>query len=231
MAEALTPEQDLLAAELALGLIEGDDRAQALRLALSNAEFAVAVERWRSRVDPLADDFRDVTPPDLWPAIEARLAARDGQASVRQLRFWRWTTAGASAVAASLAAALLFLPGPPPLTIVRAPEQMAVAQLGGTAGALLAANYDPGEGMLRIRAVEMPQSDLAPELWVIPADGVPRSLGLVDARGTTRMTIPVNLRGMVVDGATLAITMEPASGAPHAAPSGPPVAAGKISKI
>lgn len=235
MAEQLTPEQDLLAAELALGLLDGEDRAAALRLVLADAQFAASVEAWRARIEPLGDDFRAVTPPDLWPAIEARLGSAervaDDRTTLRQLRFWRWSAIGSSAIAASLAGAMLFLPGPAPVTVVRAPEQVAVAQLGGEAGALLAANYDPGEGMLRIRAIDMPQSDLAPELWVIPADGVPRSLGLVDARGTTRVTIPAKLRAHMVDGATLAITMEPVAGAPHAGPSSPAVATGKISKI
>ncbi|MCP3728850.1 anti-sigma factor [Sphingomonas sp. MG17] len=235
MAEPLTREQDMLAAELALGLLEGEERTGALRLVLADPAFAAAVDAWRARLDPLCDDFAEATPPDLWPAIEARLAAQGNGDTVRQLRFWRWSAIGSGAVAASLAAAMLLLPGPDPVTVVRevvrAPDQVAVAQLGGEAGALLAANYDPGEGTLRIRAIDMPQSELAPELWVIPADGVPRSLGLVGASGTTRVAVPARLRALIIDGATLAITMEPVAGAPHAAPSSAPVAAGKISKI
>ena len=234
MTEPLSPDHDLLAAELALGVLEGEARAEALRLALADPVFAAAVDAWRARLEPLGDDFAEAIPPDLWPAIEARLETRDDR-SVRQLRFWRWSTIGSGALAASLAALLVFAPAPEPVTVVkevvRVPDQMAVAQLGGEAGASLAANYDPGQGMLRIRALEMPASELAPELWVIPADGVPRSLGLVSARGTTSVAIPARLRALIVDGATLAVTMEPVAGAPHAAPSSAPVAAGKISKI
>jgi anti-sigma-K factor RskA len=235
MAEPLTPEQDLLAAELALGVLEGEERAQALRLSLADSAFAAAVDAWRARLEPLGEDFADAAPPDLWPAIEARLGDRGSGPSVGQLRFWRWSALGSGALAASLAAVLIFAPKPEPITVVRevvrAPDTMAVAQLGGEAGASLAANYDPGQGALRIRAIAMPASELAPELWVIPADGVPRSLGLVSASGTTHVAVPARLRALIVDGATLAITMEPVDGAPHAAPSSAPVAAGKISKI
>lgn len=235
MADALTPEQEMLAAELALGVLDGSERAEAQRLVLADPAFAAEVEAWRARLDDMSHGYAEATPRDLWPAIETRLNAADDRETVRKLRFWRWSAIGSSAVAASLAAAMLLLPGPAPVTvvreIVRAPDQVAVAQLGGEAGALLAANYDPGEGMLRIRAIDMPQSELAPELWIIPADGVPRSLGLVDARGTTRVAIPAKLRAHMVDGSTLAITMEPIAGAPHAGPSSPAVAAGKISKI
>jgi len=233
MAEPLSPEQDLLAAELALGVLEGDERAQAMRLSLADPAFAAAVAAWRARLEPLGEDFAETAPPDLWPAIEARLGDRG--TTLRQLRFWRWGALGSGALAASLAAMLVFAPKPEPVTVVRevvrAPDTMAMAQLGGEAGASLAANYDPGQGALRIRAIAMPQSDLAPELWVIPADGVPRSLGLVSASGTTNVAVPARLRALIVDGATLAITMEPVDGAPHAAPSSAPVAAGKISKI
>lgn len=235
MAEPLSPEQDLLAAELALGVLEGEERAEALRLSLANPAFAAAVDSWRTRLDPLGEDFADAAPPDLWPVIEARLGAGSTNGNLRQLRFWRWSAIGSGALAASLAAVLVLAPRPEPVTVVRevvrAPETMAVARLDGEAGASLAANYDPDQGALRIRAIALPQSELAPELWVIPADGVPRSLGLVSASGTTQVAVPARLRALIVDGATLAITMEPVEGAPHGAPSSAPVAAGKISKI
>lgn len=231
MADPLSPEQDALAAELALGVLDSAERAEALRLVLADPAFASAVEAWRARLDPLSEEFREVAPPELWPAIDARLGERGDATTLRQLRFWRWGAIGSGAVAASLAAVLVFLPAPEPVTIVRAPDQATIAQLGGEEGTLLAANYDPGHGQLRIRAISMPESELAPELWVIPAGGVPHSLGLVDAHGTTQVVVPAALRAHIADGATLAITMEPIDGAPHAAPSGPPVAAGKISRI
>ena len=92
-------------------------------------------------------------------------------------------------------------------------------------------NYDAANGELRIRALKMPRSDLAPELWVIPADNVPRSLGLVSATGSMRMMVSPAMRGMMADGAMLAVTMEQRDGAPHKAPSSTPVATGPINKI
>ena len=123
-------------------------------------------------------------------------------------------------------------PVPAPVEIVRAPDRAVIAQLGsGDAPALLAAAYDPEGGVLRIRAVRLPASQLAPELWVIPADGVPRSLGLVAADGVTKVAVDAPHRALLKDGATLAITLEPRDGAPHQAPSSAPIAAGKISTI
>ncbi|RYD54158.1 MAG: hypothetical protein EOP60_08385 [Sphingomonadales bacterium] len=230
MADPLPPEdRDALAAELALGLIEGEERAAALRLQLSDPAFSAAVEAWRTRLDPLCADFAEATAPEIWPAIERRL---EGAGAAAQVRRWRFAAFASGAVAASLAAVLMLRPLPAPVEIVRLPESLVVAQLdGGKSGALLAANYDPGQGMLRIRAVAMPESALAPELWIIPADGVPRSLGLVAAHGLSLVGVPVAHRKLIQDGALLAITMEPRDGAPHDKPSAAPIAAGKISTI
>lgn len=231
MAEPLTPEErDALAGELALGVLEGEARAEALRLKLSDPGFAAAVEAWSARLEPLGAGFAEVAAPDVWSQIDRRLGAAG--ASVRQLRFWRWTSVGSGAVAATLAAFLVLRPAPPPVEIVRTPQQVVVAQLdGGEQGAYLAASYDPADGQLRIRAMRMPDSRLAPELWVIPSDGVPRSLGMVAPSGMSRMTVPMPHRKMMHDGAVLAITMESRDGAPHDKPSSAPVAAGKISTI
>lgn len=232
MADPLDPELEALAAELTLGLLTGEERARALRLSLSDPAFAAALDAWRARLDPMYAEFEELPAPDLWPAIERRLDRTGG--TVRELRAWRWTALGSGALAASFAAAFLFA-RPEPATVVRevvrAPAQVAVAQLGGKGGALLAANYAPGEGDLRVRTIALPASDLAPELWVIPADGVPRSLGLLEGQGVTKVAVPARLRALLVDGATLAVTMEPIDGAPHAGPSSAPIATGTISRI
>lgn len=230
MAELLTPEErDALAAELALGVLAGEERAQALRLKLADPGFAAAVAAWEARLHPLGEGFDEAPPPAIWPAIERRLGASD---TVTQLRRWRIATAATGALAASLALMLVLRPTPAPIEIVRAPDHVVMAELdGGEKGALFAANYDPANGMLRIKAMRMPDSALMPELWVIPADGVPRSLGLVSPTGMMKMPVPMAHRKLMRDGAVLAVTMEPRDGAPHDKPSSAPVAAGKISTI
>ena len=205
------------------------DRAAALRLRLTDPEFSAAVAAWEARLEALGDDFAEATPPNVWPAVERRLASSANDHAVRR---WRWATATTGALAASLAAVLILRPLPAPIEIVRAPDHVMVAQIGDArSGTLLAANYDPASGMLRVRAMAMPDSELMPELWLIPADGVPRSLGLVSAQGMSEMPVPMGHRAMMADGTTLAITMEPRDGAPHRAPSSAPIAAGKISTI
>ena len=217
-----------LAAELALGLLDGDQRAEALRLCLSDPAFAAAVEAWGHRLAPLLDAIPAERPPArLWDAIEARVSGNPSSGVVRSLRIWRAGALGSTALAACLA---LFI-------LVRTPEapaprpQVTMAQLTGAPDMpMVSIAYNPDKGMLYVGRAEMRDASKAPELWIIPADGVPRSLGMI-ARERSDMPVGAEMRGFIREGATLAVTMEDPATAPHAAPSAAPVLSGKISTI
>ena len=62
------------------------------------------------------------------------------------------------------------------------------------------------------------------ELWAVPAQGAPRSLGLVRADGATTL-----LRAHLLDNtAAFAVSVEPAGGSPPGAPTGPIVSLGPL---
>ncbi|MCR5871913.1 MULTISPECIES: anti-sigma factor domain-containing protein [unclassified Sphingomonas] len=227
----------LLAAELALGVLEGEALVAAKRRMLTDPAFAAGVEDWRARLAAIGLDAPDAIPSeDLWARIERSIDSGTG-ASVadlvprRALRRWQWGTAAAGSVAAALAV-LLAIPRSEP--IAPAPQQVVtqpaiVAQLRGEGeGPLVAARYDPATAQLRLVAQDMGPDARVPELWIIPADGIPRSLGVIQPAGDTQLVVAEGHRSMLHDGATLAITMEPRDTAPHPAPTGPRVAAGKI---
>ena len=65
-------DPDMAAAELALGVLEGEERATALRRVLSEPAFAAEVERWRARRDAQAASVAD-------SAAKLRLAAVQNQ--------------------------------------------------------------------------------------------------------------------------------------------------------
>lgn len=238
-------DRELLAAELALGVLEGAERAQALRLQMTDAVFRDAVAAWQQRLEPLLHGYSEVKAPDLWRAIEQRLprGGEHGDApgavvGIRsRLKAWRAGAILAGAIAAGLAALLMFRPGdrPSPSENPQVAQQLAkpmIARLGGDEDAhQFLASYDAVNGELRIRTLKMAQDRLAPELWVIPADNVPRSLGLVASSGLSRLTIQPEMRALLQDGATLAVSLEERSSAPHQAPSSAPVAAGTIHDI
>ncbi|CAN5220718.1 anti-sigma factor [soil metagenome] len=234
-----TPEErEALAAELALGVLTGADRAQALRQMLADADFTPMVDAWNGRLEPLYADYVPVQPPEgLWAGIAASIDGEERDTStLTRLRIWRSGAMLAGAVAASLALVLLVRsPYAPVPATPSAPVQVAVAQLvGAPDGPLIIARYDPASARLNLRTTGMKPGGaggMMPELWVIPADGKPRSLGMIAPSGASGMTIAMPQRPFMAEGMTLAVTMEHPESAPHAAPSSAPVAAGKIGFI
>lgn len=233
MHDDLNDERGSLASELALGVLEGHDRAKAQRLYLADAEFAKEVDSWRLRLGLLFEKAQNEEPPTgVWQAIEARLTTQVLPNNIARLSFWRRTAVGTMAVAGALALALFI---PMTTTQVQSPQtgqkKWAVASLSGESGAMLAANYTVTASELSIRSVEVRPGGKVPELWIIPKDGIPRSLGLISPTGTTKITVPTSLKAYITDGSMLAVSLETQQDAPHHAPSSTPIATGLISVI
>lgn len=227
----MSDEDDLLAAEHALGL--ADERAREA----DDAAFAAAVERWRARLDPLHGPER-APPPHLWERIERKLPAND--AGVRDpARPWRLATFAASAAAAVLLGVVVLrptpeapAPSPLPQIAVTPPAKMMVAALTPKQGSgTVTIAYDDREGRMTVTPVGMDAGDRTPELWVIPADGRPRSLGVIAAADARTMIVPPGERALLSGGVTLAVSLEPEGGSPTGQPTGPVVMSGTMSIV
>lgn len=237
------PDRSARAAELALGLLEGTERAEALRQMLADPDFAADVESWRVRLAPLYDGFADVPAPAgllgrIDALIDAELAA-DG--SVARLpappgapaasRGWKFATFAASAIAAMLAVALV-LPRQDIRQTPAADPGVAVAQLTGPIdGLLLTARYDSSKAEMLVRVEGMPVTDTEPELWIVPADGQPRRLGRLMRGGVTRIAVPEGHRKFIDPVSQLILTMEPKVLPDPEKPSAPTVAQGRLQRI
>ena len=86
------PEDEWLAAELALGVLAGTERAKAQTRRARDHRFAAQVAAWEERLAPWAAEIEEVAPPPhVWDAIAAALP---GQTPARaglwqSLAFWR----------------------------------------------------------------------------------------------------------------------------------------------
>ncbi|WP_373487764.1 anti-sigma factor domain-containing protein [Blastomonas sp.] len=232
-------DRETLAAELAMGLLEGQDRASALRLMLADADFARTVETWRARLAPLYDAYPDVTAPEgLLRQIDALIDAEAEPVSTvapmqRRARpsIWKITTFGASAVAAALTLALV-LPRNTPVPQTATSPDVAVAQLSGPIdGLLLTARYASETAEMLVRVEGMPVTDTEPELWIVPADGQPRRLGRLLRGGVTRIAVPEGHRQFIDPASQLILTMEPKVLPDPNRPSAPTVAQGRLQRI
>ena len=85
-------ERELLAAEMALRLLEGQEFLDAQNLMQSDPAFANEVADWEVRLAPLADEIGSVRPDQaMWERIQ-RAIAGSGASIVklqRKLRFWK----------------------------------------------------------------------------------------------------------------------------------------------
>ncbi|WP_373489808.1 anti-sigma factor domain-containing protein [Parasphingorhabdus sp.] len=235
---------ELLAAELVLGLLEGEDLTNALRLRLSDPGFRQDVDAWEKRLAPLLDLIAPQAAPDhVWQSIHARLDASQAEPADRislltfrsRLNRWRAAALAAGTIAASLALALLVRP---PAVIVpenpvqqEAPAQI-IAQLSGEQeGLFVATRFDPLSGEMNVTTQGLKADEGAPVLWVVPADGTPRALGILPVNGAGAIAIEPGFQSFVQSGALLALTMEDPLGAPFVAPTTPIIATATISKI
>lgn len=235
-------ERAALAAELALGLLDGADRDEAQGLADTDADFRAVVDRWKARFASLLDGVEERQPPaSAWPrilaAIGSRTAANDNAAELRRsLERWRLASGGFGAVAAALSLVLVTRPDTAPPPPAPAPIQASapmVAMIAGDDGpspVRLVANWDPAARQLIVTPAMKPDMNASQsiELWVIPADGTPRSMGVMPVDGPMRGTIDAPMGRMLDSGATLAISIERSGGSPSGAPEGPVVATGKL---
>ena len=233
-------EWQALAAEHALGVLTGPDRLRAERLAARDMEFAAEVARWRGRLAPLSSEYDAVTPPSgMWARIETALGgSRSSGDNVvalrRRVNFWRAATTGITAIAASLAVVLLMQPQPasppPPTEDQKSGAAPMVAMLGDQDNMKVMATWDPHARQLVLAvAGDMPADPShAHEVWVIPAGGKPRSLGTMPPTKQAHMRLAEALAQLLQQGATIAISVEPAGGSPTGAPTGPVVASGAL---
>lgn len=224
-------DRDALAGELALGLLEAEERAAALRLMLADRDFAARVEQWRAHQSGLFDAIDDVDPPaGAWNGIAARIGAASMPGAPASLRWWRMGAIGSGAIAAALALLLVIPRSEAP---VAAPQSFAVAQLTGPIeGLRIATRYDPVTATLKVRASGMPATPTEPELWIVPAGGgAPVSLGQIMRDGETVIVVAEGHRSLINGQAHFSLSMEPRSEAPSARPSADFVADGAIDLI
>lgn len=234
-------ERDILAAEYALGVLEGEALLEARNLEQSDPGFKAEVADWQGRLAPLFDGFDPVdAPSDLWKRVLAAIRSDDPKAAVlvlrRRVRRWQVGAGTAAAIAASLALVVAFeavrppAPAPAPVGRPAAPAMLTASISAEDRSVILSATYQ--DGQLIVTPARMEQvAGRDYELWVIGVDSTPRSLGVVDGSAPRRIAVPAALASDMRSAGTLAISVEPAGGSPTGAPTGPVVATGTLDKV
>jgi anti-sigma-K factor RskA len=224
-------EVDLAAAEYVLGLTEGDARSIARERASADPAFAARIDAWEQRFSPLTGDVGEVTPPDtVWERIAGSIIAPSNVVALpnrprwmNSLTVWR-ATAALSTLAAACLAIVLILPTKP-----SAPHAQQIATLTAPDGRpLYVATLDPAQNAVTVIPVgQVAASGRSPELWIIPAGGRPRPIGLLRVVSAKLPATAAVLSDSRVR-AILAVSLEPRGGSTTGAPTGPVIAAGTL---
>jgi len=239
----LSEQDDLLAAELVLGLLEGDALRAARVRAANDPAFAAAAADWEERLAPLTDEIAGVEPgAHVWDGVARAVAAAPAADSVivpmrRTLARWRAAAIGMSAIAASLALLVAYQAtrdGPadgPAIASTQAPIMLATLASPRTDTSLSIA-YDPQHASMLVTPGRLEgAAGHEHQLWIIPQGGQPVSLGMVRPGAPLRMAVPAALKPHFRNRSTLAISVEPTGGSPTGQPTGPVIAAGSLTTI
>jgi anti-sigma-K factor RskA len=237
----MTLDRDTFAAEHVLGMLDGDERREAERLAESDPAFQAAIARWQARFAELDRSAAPVAADEaLWRRIEATLPAQATAVRVsdptpvlvpgplsafralwRSLPFWR--VAGlAGAFASLLLAAGL---GVTANRAARQPVLIAVLLTDQSHPAAVVNAFANGQAeLVPLAGLDIPRGR-ALEVWAIPGQNQPPvSVGVVTEPRSLRLNL--ERLGQLRPDQLVAISVEPPTGSPTGQPTGPVILKG-----
>ena len=237
----VTPElRSELAAEYVLGTMRGGARRRFEQFLRSDYALRAEVAKWEADLTPMAERLKPVRPPDhVWANIQARIGGTNLESAARKpvaswfdsVKFWRMLGTGFAALATVLLATLFTLRANvgPANNEPQDPMMLAVLEDQGDPRMVV---EQPKSGLLMVKMVKpwKTMSDQSLELWVIPKDGPPRSLGVISHdKDSTIVMADMDLR--LLDGNMFALSKEPMGGSPTGTPTGKVVCKGMIAHM
>lgn len=225
-------DDQVLVAEYALGLLEGDERNTVAHRIATEPSLAADLRVWRTRLATLDSEFAEVAVPvGVLPRLETRLFGSEPARSGgwwNSLALWRGFTAAAAAIA--VVAVGINLMQPPRLDPQMFANQLVAALSEQGSNVSFVALYNPMTGSVRLTTLSgaaVPDKDY--ELWAIQGANAPVSMGVVPM-GRSDMKMPP-MPAEFGEGTVLAVTLEQKGGSPTGAPQGPIVAKGAATAI
>ena len=220
-----TPERRrALAADYAIGLMPPTARKRFEHLLQDDAPLRAELARWNTHLSQLTEPLLEQPVPDhVWQAIVARIEPQTLHVPARR-PFWSWVRL--SALACSLLIALTV-----GLLYNRDSVQYKATLLSGTAqpGLSIEAHSD----YLNVRPLELAAVDggRSLELWAIPVEGKPVSLGLIPRDGDGRIVLSQSQQQLIRIPVVLAVSLEPQGGSPTGQPTGSVLYQGPLASL
>lgn len=233
----LTPElRDALAAEYVLGTQSRLVRNRMATLITQDQALSERVQWWETRLEGMTDGVPEVpAPPWLWRKLENALnppaeEKKESEGWWSNVFVWRWTTA----LAGALALVLALLPAPVQRPDVITPEGGVVLVLSDEdARSAWLVSRRSERDPIKAQPLNLPvlTEEQAYELWLLPPDAAPLSVGLLNDEQGTELSPSEQLNALIEPGIGMAVSIEPPGGSPTGAPTGPVVFTGSIHEL
>jgi len=229
---------DVLAAEYALGLLEGEELLMVRGRIAREPVFAGEVEQWAERLVPMIDAVATAAPPqDMLARVHNEISASKAEnaevISLKQ-RVRSWQIATTAAATAAIAALSIVVFSPAEVQMVQPPSEaplVASVPIGETQ-LRLAVTYLPGQEELLVSASGLTaDGEHDHELWLVPQEGPLQSLGVVVPGEERKVVITPAVAEMFRDGSQILLTREPLGGKPEGVDAGPVVAEGQFRAV
>jgi anti-sigma-K factor RskA len=214
------------AAAYVVGTLRGPARRRFERMAKDDDVIAALVRHWEDALTPLAERVPAVDPPArVWREIESRLGPR--ASPLAPASFWRAFGLMAGGLASVLLVFFAWISTGPRGD----PVFVAVLTAQDSGPRAVVSMHEPDTLRVRIVKPWANAEGKSLELWVLPTEGPPRSLGLV-ANAATDTLIRLRTSDARMQGANaLAVSLEPAGGSPTSLPTGPVLCSGAIAPV
>lgn len=202
-----------LASDYVIGLMAPAARHRFERLLADDPALREEVAQWHETLASLTHALpEEPVPNHVWRAIVARIEPPRLHVPAPPRSRRRWQLA---AIAAGLVLAIGM-----GLLLTPAPAQYS-ATLSGS-GEPPALQLQAYKDHLLVQPLQLAAmaNDRSLELWAIPADGVPVSLGVVPTLGKGEMQLNEHQRAVLGKSVTVAVTLEPKGGSPTGQPTG-----------
>lgn len=204
---------EALAAEYALGTLRGNARLRFEARQKTDKILAKKVGDWQTLLSGLDNHIIPVIPPEtVWKRISLSLPERHSW----RTRVLTW----------GVAAGILLMPLTTWYTL-RPLQMTPLTVLSGSQQGQWVVSTDQSRKILSITPVSsmIIASNKSYELWIIRAGKKPQSLGLLNEKEMTQLG---TLKGRLITGDIIAISLEPHGGSPTSQPTGPIMFVGKI---
>lgn len=213
-----------LAADYAIGLMSTAARRRFEQLLLDDAALRTELAHWQESLASLTDAIPEQPVPDrVWQGITARIEPQVLHVPEKR-PFWNWLRVTAALCSIVV---LVFLG-----SLYNRDDARYRATLL-TADAQPALKVEAHADYLQVEPLTLAAvgSDRSLELWAIPADGKPISLGVIPAGGKGKVELSEAQKALIGQPIALAVSLEPKGGSPTGQPTGPVLYQGALAAL